>query len=338
MPTAVAATLLAGFFGLACSNSGLMASTADAGPPSVGQGGSTINSVGTGGAGGAIGPVGGGGVSTGGTIGFGRVMGRNGGAVVSGGGCGILCTGSTNYNPWCGNGVLDPREECDDGNAKNGDGCSSLCQIEINYVCPSPGQPCIDTAVCGNGIWTPDEACDDGNTVSGDGCSGDCQTIEPGWHCPIPGKPCSQICSSSQLDGSVPCSDANDLVDRCGDGIVTAGEECDCGDGMVAVPAGCLGPNGDYAYGGCTTKCTRGRRCGDGIIDTNFNESCDLGNLNGVCLDDQTETPQDAGEGSPEDAGCPLGSFDWSGTPVCNCPSGSMVLCTTSCQYPVYLP
>jgi len=30
----------------------------------------------------------------------------------------------------CGNGVLDKFEQCDDGNSTNGDGCSSLCQIE----------------------------------------------------------------------------------------------------------------------------------------------------------------------------------------------------------------
>ncbi|MGZ6248482.1 MAG: myxococcus cysteine-rich repeat containing protein [Syntrophales bacterium] len=30
----------------------------------------------------------------------------------------------------CGNGVLDKFEQCDDGNSTNGDGCSSLCQME----------------------------------------------------------------------------------------------------------------------------------------------------------------------------------------------------------------
>jgi cysteine-rich repeat protein len=30
----------------------------------------------------------------------------------------------------CGNGVVDPGETCDDGNANNGDGCSSTCQTE----------------------------------------------------------------------------------------------------------------------------------------------------------------------------------------------------------------
>jgi hypothetical protein len=77
--------------------------------------------------------------------------------------------------------------------------------------------------------------------------------------------------------------------------------------------------------------------CGNGIIEEYFNEECDLGSLNGACILYQGGHNQ-AGPGSSSDAGCPLGSFDWSGTPVCNCPSGSMVLCTTSCQYPVFLP
>ena len=34
----------------------------------------------------------------------------------------------------CGNLVVEPGEECDDGNTSSGDGCDSLCQSEV--VCP----------------------------------------------------------------------------------------------------------------------------------------------------------------------------------------------------------
>jgi len=98
----------------------------------------------------------------------------------------------------------------------NGDGCNALCQIEANYKCPTAGQPCINMAVCGNGILTSNEACDDGNTVSGDGCSGDCKTIEPGWQCRMPGKPCTP---------------------QCGDGVITSNEMCD--DGNTVSGDGC---------------------------------------------------------------------------------------------------
>lgn len=47
----------------------------------------------------------------------------------------------------CGDGVKQGPEECDDGNAVDGDGCSSECKI---------------SAVCGNGVPEPGEECDDG--------------------------------------------------------------------------------------------------------------------------------------------------------------------------------
>jgi len=45
-------------------------------------------------------------------------------------------------NP-CGNGSLDPGEQCDDGNKVGGDGCTPLCQIQDGWTCPVPGMPCI---------------------------------------------------------------------------------------------------------------------------------------------------------------------------------------------------
>jgi hypothetical protein len=68
-------------------------------------------------------------------------------------------------------------------------------------------------------------------------------------------------------------------VPRCGDGIVTAGEECDCGDGTVTIPPDCLGSNNDSTNGGCTTQCKFAAFCGDGIV--NGPEQCDLGKMNG---------------------------------------------------------
>jgi cysteine-rich repeat protein len=124
-------------------------------------------------------------------------------------------------------------------------------------------------------------------------------------------------------------------VPRCGDGKTTNGEQCDCGDGSVDVPADCPGPNDDSLYGGCTTKCKYGpfcgdgevqtenggneqcdngkengsnlgkdgctigcmspHYCGDGFIDTNLGEECDLGDQNGMKLDNNGE-PSDAAD------------------------------------------
>lgn len=48
---------------------------------------------------------------------------------------------------YCGNGRYDPeREECDDGNNINTDGCSNDCTLNSNFVCVNvPGQ----TTTCG---------------------------------------------------------------------------------------------------------------------------------------------------------------------------------------------
>ncbi|MCP4250575.1 MAG: DUF4215 domain-containing protein, partial [bacterium] len=43
-------------------------------------------------------------------------------------GCSDVCL--TEPEPFCGDGILDRDEECDDGNNADGDGCSVDCLIE----------------------------------------------------------------------------------------------------------------------------------------------------------------------------------------------------------------
>ena len=63
--------------------------------------------------------------------------------------------------PECGDGILEPGEQCDDGDSDDGDGCSAACIIE-----PDPS--------CGNGILEQGEECDDGNNTDGDDCDSNC--------------------------------------------------------------------------------------------------------------------------------------------------------------------
>ncbi len=56
----------------------------------------------------------------------------------------------------CGNGVLDPGEACDDGNAANGDCCSATCQLD------PPGTSCDDRNPC-----TVGESCDEAGVCGG---------------------------------------------------------------------------------------------------------------------------------------------------------------------------
>ena len=62
--------------------------------------------------------------------------------------------------------------------------------------------------------------------------------------------------------------------------------------------------------------------CGDGIMDQG--EQCDVGTLNGMCLDVQGNPV-----GYPDNPGCQ--PFPAS----CNCPADTMVLCSTMCRIPM---
>lgn len=89
----------------------------------------------------------------------------------------------------CGNGHLDSGEACDDGDLRNGDGCSSTCTVEPGFSCSSEPSYCRTT--CGDGVTAGSELCDDGALAPDDGCSPSC-TIERGWRC-LPGVPCTRL-------------------------------------------------------------------------------------------------------------------------------------------------
>jgi fibro-slime domain-containing protein len=169
----------------------------------------------------------------------------------------------------CGNGLLDDGEDCDDGNARSGDGCDGTCKVETGYVCLTPGQPCKSILFCGDGLPGPDESCDDGNTISGDGCSSTC-AVENGYVCPTFGLPCK----------------TTTIPPACGNKIVEFGESCD--DGNTVGGDGCSSTcQTESGYTCIGSVCTRDKTCGNGILDPG--EQCDDGNLtpgdccNGSC-------------------------------------------------------
>ncbi len=118
----------------------------------------------------------------------------------------------------CGDGAVDPLEECDDGNPISCDGCSASCEID---------------GICGDGVLDSGcEECDDGNAVPGDGCEPDCTLTLCGNGVQDPGEECDE-------GGETAGCDADCSAVLCGDGVINepAGEICD--DGNATPGDGC---------------------------------------------------------------------------------------------------
>ncbi|MFC1641974.1 DUF4215 domain-containing protein [Myxococcota bacterium] len=163
--------------------------------------------------------------------------------------------------PICGDGVLSPGEQCDNGEGNStepgvygqcnpdctrgpycGDGLPQAeggeeCDDGVNNIASGCAPGCKLPARCGDGVVNPEsgEECDDGETLNtgeyGNGCNPDC-TRGP----------------------------------YCGDGQLQAEwEQCD------------LGTN-DGTYGNCNPDCTPAPGCGDGVLQADWGEECDDGN------------------------------------------------------------
>jgi cysteine-rich repeat protein len=112
----------------------------------------------------------------------------------------------------CGNGAVNPFEECDDGNADDTDDCLATCEV----------------ASCGDGfVRAGIEACDDGNAVDTDDCPRTCEVASCGdgfVHAGV------EECDDTDADDSDACLSSCEAA-RCGDGFVRTGvEECDDGN------------------------------------------------------------------------------------------------------------
>lgn len=210
------------------------------------------------------------------------------GSATNGDGCSVNCTIESGWvcvradgqvtekcSKTCANGKIDANEQCDDANLAAGDGCSKNCQIEAGWTCGiigakrsglSPANYCWPN--CGDGFRIDHgpraEACDDANVRVGDGCNMDCE-VEPGWICKRP--------IVNGLVGTDVCEEV------CGDGFLTAGEECDDGnlidaDGCSSL---CIVEEGyECVPGGSSSVCYSA--CGDGIAVSPY-EECDDGNV-----------------------------------------------------------
>ena len=165
----------------------------------------------------------------------------------------------------CGNGVLDPGEECEDGNFRDGDCCSSTCQIDPpGTSCAAPNSCTADTCdgagTCVPGGPADGRACDDAvfcngadtceggacSVHAGDPCAGQgecagCNELErqchtpPGFGCADDGNPCTldlcdaaAVCQHPSAPAGAGCAD---------DGVQCTLDECDGNDACAHPPA-----------------------------------------------------------------------------------------------------
>ena len=194
---------------------------------------------------------------------------------------GWTCVGlgpSTCVKPVCGNKIVDPGEQCDDGSAGGAhDGCFG-CNIETGWSCPTPGAACLPK--CGDGIKVGIEQCDDGpaNRANGDGCNAGCK-IEPGFKCPTAGQKCvAAVCGDKNPDAGEGCDDGGLCFGGSNDGTACTNDATCTGDGTCKTVAG----------DGCGPTCqpeptvtvgptpTVNVFCGDGL--KTGTEVCDDGN------------------------------------------------------------
>jgi cysteine-rich repeat protein len=147
------------------------------------------------------------------------------------------------YMPACGNGKVDPLEECDDGNDVETDDCLTGCIA----------------AKCGDGqVQARVEACDDGNVVDGDGCTAMCAL---------------ESCGNGKLDGMEECDDGN-KVDT--DACLSTCLDASCGDGAVQAGVETCDDGNQDETDACLNTC-KPASCGDGKVQAGV-EECDDGN------------------------------------------------------------
>ena len=207
--------------------------------------------------------------STGGDTGTGGLAGTggSGGAVGSGG------SGGGDASASCGNSVVEPPEQCDDGNTSDDDACLTSCRF-----------------ACGDGVKNSVETCDTAITSGPGTCPQTCTSSDSCVRSMLTGSACTAACQNTpitaRINGDQCCPtgatslEDNDCSVSCGNGVLEPGEFCD-----TAVATG---------FGACPTPqtCDDQNPCtANKVKSTNCASECDwseailpnLGAADGCC-------------------------------------------------------
>jgi fibro-slime domain-containing protein len=210
--------------------------------------------------------------------------------------------GTSVCGPICGDRVVTPPEQCDNGTANNTGGynkCTADCKLG---------------PFCGDAMMTDGEECDNGTNSDAYGAMTGC-----GPGCKLPAR-----CGDGKVQGEY--SEQCDL----GAGMNTGAyggctAQCQsagyCGDGKVQSPQEqCDDGANDGTYGNCgdptmqLPNCLLGPRCGDGIVQDAYGEECEPTSSNdpnctkackkpGVCGDGVPTAPEECDYGTANNDG-----------------------------------
>jgi cysteine-rich repeat protein len=154
----------------------------------------------------------------------------------------------------CGDGVVDPGEECDDGNVVAGDGCGPTCRVERPTVTSTTLPPPPSTCMTASGLPLD---CDDRNPCTIDSCDATAGCV----HDPVPveGRGCDDGNACTEQDRCTGGVCAGSPV-ACDDGDACTAEACDPSAGCTHSTSGADGASCDDG-----DPCTEADACGGGI-------------------------------------------------------------------------
>jgi fibro-slime domain-containing protein len=164
--------------------------------------------------------------------------------------------------PVCGDGVVAPGEQCDNGKDKNNGGyneCTTVCRL---------GPYCGDSKV-EQGV----EDCDNGRNNDDYGATSGCAP-----NCKFPAR-CGDKMVQTDFDeecdegaGNLNTTDRNQGYGGC---LANCRRGGYCGDGQKNGTESCDDGANDGTYGTCNPDCSPAAKCGDGVVQEDYGEECE---------------------------------------------------------------